>query len=91
MSYILTHQDPCRYYWGSHGCDLEYNHKGFHRCGGTDWNADPFSEDDNDWPCSEYDQDTGNVRYGLIDEKRWSEWGYHGSGWSAWESDDHGI
>lgn len=25
-------QEPCRVYWGSHGCNLQRGHDGEHRC-----------------------------------------------------------
>jgi hypothetical protein len=79
MPLVAVH-NRCHFYWGTHGCDLENGHvTTIHHCGGNDFEAG--CEDDANWPCSEYDEQRDTVRYGYIDEKKWSEWMYHGSGW----------
>ncbi len=30
---VTPRENPCRVYWGSHGCDLERGHEGAHDCG----------------------------------------------------------
>jgi hypothetical protein len=33
FSHWVKHENPCRVYWGSHGCDLERGHEGDCDCG----------------------------------------------------------
>lgn len=64
----------CRYYWGSHGCDLVAGHPGsIHECGA----GDP------EGLCCQYDQAADpdhRVRHTQGDG--WTEWGPYGEGFT---------
>jgi hypothetical protein len=72
----------CDFYWGSHGCRLDFGHEGHvHECGTPDYEDDPY--------CSEFRVTgpptltgfkgsllwPGEARYHLGDE--WGEWMGH--------------
>jgi hypothetical protein len=66
----------CNYFWGSHGCHRPMDDHTVHQCG---------LDDDEEGPCSQYDEPERRVRYALRDEDEtsyeWSEWMETGKGW----------
>lgn len=43
--------EPCRVYWGSHGCDLERSHDGGHVCTCCQCPDHPHHPEGDEWMC----------------------------------------